>query len=100
MKRHKDISFDYDFDSSLYMLSKDPDAASWKVIVHCKGGEKHFPQIEKFFPYPGCENHEGEAAWLVDYFKPEKIEIQRPKLKAVIFRYPDGSRMWPFRGKS
>lgn len=94
MKRLIDVSFEYDYDSDLYMFSKDPDAEKWKVIVHCRDGQKHVPSIEKFFAYPGCETHEGEAAWLVDYCNPEKIEIQRPGLKAVIVRHPDQPEQW------
>ena len=89
MKRQIDVSFDYDYDSNLYMLSKDHNAKYWKVIVHCGNGQKHLPSLEKFVAYPGCAPHEGEVAWLVDYFKPEKIEIQRPGLRTVIVRHPD-----------
>lgn len=85
-----DVSFAHDYDSDLYMLSGDPDARKWTVIVHCKDGKKHASSIEKFTAYPGCATHEGEAAWPVDYFKPEKIEIQRPGLKTVILKHPDG----------
>ena len=84
-----DVSFDYDYDSNLYMLTKDPDAENWKVIVHCRDGKKHVPSIEKFFAYPGCATHEGEAAWLIEYYKPEKIEIQLPSLKTEIIKHPD-----------
>ncbi len=90
MKRPIDVSFEHDYDSNLYMLSKDPDARNWKVIVHCRDGQKYVPSIEKFVAYPGCATHEGEAAWLVEYFNPEKIEIQRPSLETVIVRHPDG----------
>ncbi len=83
------ISFDYDFDSDLYILSKDPDAKSWTVIVHCGDGKSHMPPLEKFVPYPGTEVHEGEAAWLVDYFRAEKVEIQRPGQKSEFVSHPD-----------
>jgi len=84
-----DISFDYDYDSDLYMLSNDPEVENWKVIVHCRDGEKYVPSIEKFFAYPGCATHEGEAAWLIEYYKPVKIEIQRPGLETEIIKHPD-----------
>ncbi len=67
MKHSKEFLFDYDFDSDLYMFSKDHDAKNWKIIVHCKGGQKHVPSIEKFAAYPGCATHEGEAAWSVGF---------------------------------
>jgi hypothetical protein len=89
MKNAVDVSFAHDYDSDLYMLSKDRDAKTWKVIVHCEDGKQHVSSIEKFFAYPGCETHEGEAAWCVDYFDPLKIEIQRPGLKPVIIKHPD-----------
>ncbi len=92
MKRPIDISFEHDYDSNLYMLSKDLDAKNWKVIVHCRDGQKYDPSIEKFIAYPGCATHEGEIAWLVEYFNPEKIEIQRPSLETVIVRHPDERR--------
>ncbi len=85
-----DVSFAHDYDSDLYMLSGDPNAKNWTVIVHCKDGKKYVSQFEKFVAYPGCATHEGEAAWLVEYFKPEKIEIQRPGLKTAIISHPDG----------
>ncbi len=84
-----DVSFEHDYDSDLYMLSKDPDARNWEVLVHCKDGEIHVSSIGKFVAYPGCATHEGEAAWLVEYFNPEKIEIQRPGLETVNIRHPD-----------
>ena len=83
------VSFEYDYDSNLYMLSKESGAENWTVIVHCGDGTKHLPKIEKFVAYPGCKTHEGEPAWLVDYFKPKKIEIQRPGLSGVMVRHPD-----------
>lgn len=91
MKRRIDVSFHHDYDSDLYMLSKDPDAKNWKVIVHCKDGKQYVPTVGTFTPYPGCETHEGEAAWLVDYYKPEIIEIQRPGLEIVTIKHPDKS---------
>lgn len=91
-KRPIDISFKHDYDSNLYMLSKDPDAKNWTVIVHCRDGKKYVSSIEKFVAYPGCKTHEGEYAWYVDYFKPEKIEIRRTGLETVIVRHPDGPR--------
>ena len=91
-----DVSFAYDYDCDLHMLSKDPDAKSWKVIVHCKDGEKHVALPCKFLPYPGCVTHEGEVAWLVEYFfHAEKIEIQRPGLENVIVRHPDTEKKSP-----
>ena len=83
------ISFDYDYDSNLYMLSKAPGAKNWTVIVHCQDGRSHIPSLRKFTPYPGCETHEGEPAWFVDYFRAEKVEIQRPGLKSVFVSHPD-----------
>ena len=91
MKRPIDVSFEHDYDSDLYMLSKDPDAMNWKVLVHCKDGKMYVSSIEKFVAYPGCSTHEGEAAWLVEYFNPEKIEIQRLGLETVSIRHPDGT---------
>ncbi len=90
MKYPIDVSFEHDYDSNLYMLSKDSGARNWKVVVHCRDGQKYFPSIEKFVAYPGCATHEDEAAWLVEYFNPEKIEIQRLTLKTVSIRHPDG----------
>ncbi|MCP4425391.1 MAG: hypothetical protein GY803_12925 [Chloroflexi bacterium] len=84
-----DVSFHYDYDSDLYMLSKDPRAKNWTVIVHCKDGRSHTPALVKFTPYPGCETHEGEAAWLVDYYGAEKVEIKRPLRKSVFATHPD-----------
>lgn len=86
------VSFAHDYDSDLYMLSKDPEAKNWKVIVHCKEGKQYAPPMEKFTAYPGCDTHEGEAAWLVDYYKPETIEVRRPGKKAVIVKHPDRVR--------
>lgn len=91
MKHSLDFMFDYDFDSNLYMLSKDPEAKNWKVIVHGKDGKKYVPSIEKFFAYPECPPHEGEAAWLVEYYSPTRIEIQQPGLETVSFKHPNGS---------
>ncbi|MBU1564716.1 MAG: hypothetical protein KJ630_03695 [Proteobacteria bacterium] len=88
MKRLIDVAFEHDYDSNLFMLSKDPSAKNWKVIVHCRDGQKYVRSIEKFFAYPGCATHDGEAAWLVECFNPEKVEIQRPGLEAVIIRHP------------
>ena len=88
MKLSINVSFEHDYDSTLYMLSRDPDAKNWKVIVHCKSGKKHVSSIEKFVPYPGCATHEGDVAWLVEYFNPEKIEIQMSDMKIVTIRYP------------
>ena len=85
-----DVSFEYNYDCDLHMLSKDPGAKSWKVIVHCKDGEKHVELPCKFLPYPGCSINEGEVAWPIDYFgHAEKIKIQRPGLEDVIIRHPD-----------
>ena len=89
MNRPKNISFDYDYDSNLYMLSKDLGAKNWKVIVHCADGKKHVPPIEKFYAYPGCSTHEGEAAWSIEFYKAINIEIKRPGMETVIFRHPD-----------
>ena len=94
MRRLIDVSFDYDYDSDLYMLSKDPDAENWKVIVHCRDGQKHILSLEKFCAYPGCATREGEAAWSIDYFKSEKIEIQRSGLGAVFVRHPGQPEQW------
>ena len=87
MNNQIDVSFDWDFDSDLYMLSKAPDAKNWKVIVHLKNGNVDVPSIETFSPYPGCPTHEGEAAWFVS-FHAERVEIQRPSLEPVIVRHP------------
>ena len=84
-----DVSFSHDYDSDLYMFSKDSDAKNWKVIVHCEDGKEHMPSVEKFIPYPGCDAHEGETAWMVDYYLPETIEIQKPGSKVVIIKYPN-----------
>ena len=84
-----DVSFDYDYDSDLYMLSKGLKAKNWMVIVHCKDGRSHTPSLEKFTPYPGCDPHEGAAAWLVDYYGAEKVEIKRPFRKPVFVTHPD-----------
>lgn len=91
MKRSLDVSFEHDYDSNLYMLSKDPDARNWTVIVHCRDGKKYASSIEKFVPYPGCATHENESAWYVEYFEPEKIEIQRAGLATVFLKHPDGT---------
>jgi hypothetical protein len=92
MKRSLDVSFEHDYDSNLYMLSKDPDANNWTVIVHCKDGRKNVSSIEKFVPYPGCAIHENESAWYVEYFGPEKIEIQRSGRDSVYIKHPDRTR--------
>ena len=84
-----DVIFAHDYDSDLYMLSKEPGAMNWTVTVHCKNGKKHLSSVEKFVAYPGCAAHKGEAAWLIEYFEPEKIEIQRPGQKTVSIRHPD-----------
>ena len=89
MKHHLDVTFAHDYDSNLHMLSNNCDAKNWKVIVHCKDGQKHVPLIEKFIAYPGCATHEGKTAWLIEYFKPEKIEILRPSREAVVIKHPD-----------
>lgn len=83
------VIFQHDFDSDLYMLTKEPSAANWQVIVHCSDGRKHTPAIENFSAYPGCETHENKVAWPVDYFLAEKIEIRRPGRKTVILRHPN-----------
>lgn len=83
------VTFAHDYDSDLHMFSKDPDAENWKVIVHCKNEQQYYLSIVKFYAYPGCDTHEGETAWLVDYYQPEKIEIQRPGLETVIMKHPD-----------
>lgn len=88
MKLSINISFEHDNDSNLYMISSDPDGNSWKVIVHCRDGRKYSPSVEKFFAYPGCKTHEGSATWMVDYFSPEKIEIQLPNNMKVIIEHP------------
>lgn len=88
-KSFMEVSFSYDYDSDLHMLCKEPEAREWKVLVHCANGEKHSPSIETFTPYPGCDPHEGAVAWLVDYFRPETIEIQRPGKKAATIKHPD-----------
>ncbi len=90
-----DVSFDYDFDSDLYMFSKAPDAKNWKVIVHVKNGDKKVPSIAKYSAYPGSPTHEGETAWSVDYFNAEKIEIQRANLESVFVRHPHGNLTIP-----
>jgi hypothetical protein len=91
MKYPLSIYFEYDYDSNLYMLSKDADAGLWKVIVHCGDGKKYFPSIDKFVAYPGCAAHKSEAAWFVEYYKPEIIEIQRFDEKPLIVKHPDKS---------
>ncbi len=90
MFRRINVSFEHDYDSDLYMFSKDPKAKNWNVTVHCKDGKKYVPSISKFYAYPGCKTHEGEASWMVDYYKAEKIEIERPGKKTVILKHPDG----------
>ena len=99
MKHKIEVSFQHDYDSDLYMLSKDPDAKNWKVIIHCRKGQQHDSTMVKFFAYPGCATHEGEAAWLIDYFNPLKIEIQRPGLGTVTIRHPDRPKLWHFKKK-
>ena len=89
MKHQLDVTFAHDYDSSLYMLSNDPGAKNWKVIVHCKDGQKHVPSIERFVAYPGCDTHEGKTAWLIEYYEPEKIEIRRPSRTNVVIKHPD-----------
>ena len=92
-----DVSFAHDYDSDLYMLSKDPEAENWTVSVHSRDGAEHPSRLEKFVAYPGCDTHEGKAAWLVEYFEPEKIEIRRPGLRAVMVRHPDLPDQWQLR---
>jgi hypothetical protein len=89
MRRPRNLTFEHDFDSNLYMISADPGARSWKVLVWCKGGRWHVPELEQFVPYPGCAAHEGEAAWNIEFFQPERIEIQMPGMAAVSFEHPD-----------
>ena len=94
MKHPIEISFEHDSDSNLYLLSADPGANQWEVIVHCRDGKTHQPKIEKFYAYPGRARHEGEAAWLVDYLRPEKIEVRRPGHGTVMLRHPDLPEQW------
>jgi hypothetical protein len=89
MTRSIDVSFQHDYDSSLYMISRDPDAKNWTVMVHCQDGKIHTPAIERFIAYPGCETHEGATAWPVEYFRPKTIEIRRPDQKTVTIPHPD-----------
>ena len=84
-----EVTFDYDFDSSLYMLTKDPDARNWTVVVHCKNGDSHVTSPDKFSEYPGCETHESKIAWYVDYYEAEKVEIQRSGEHPVFIRHPN-----------
>jgi hypothetical protein len=86
-----DISFDYDFDSNLYLLARNPEADTWTIIVDCEGGARYQPQIETFSAYPGCATHEGETAWLVDYFKAEKVHINRPGQETEVVLHPDSA---------
>ena len=86
-----DVTFDYDFDSDLYMVAGDPDAGNWTVIVHCKNGKTHITSPEHFAEYPGCETHEGEIAWYVDHFGAEKVEVQRSGQESVFVRHPNMS---------
>lgn len=87
--RSPDIQFDYDFDSNLYMLSKDPDAINWEVTLYLGDNRKERLFPKKFSPYPGCEEHQGEAAWLVEGYRPKKIEILRPGMEPVFIEHPD-----------
>lgn len=84
-----EVSFEHDYDSNLYMISKNPEAHDWEVIVHCRDGRKHVSPVEKFTAYPGCAEHLGEAAWYMEYFQPDKIEIRRPGKKGAFIKHPD-----------
>ena len=83
------VTFDYDFDSRLYMLSEDSEANSWTVVVHCKNGDTQISTPDNFAEYPGCETHEGKVAWYVDHFEAERIEIQRSGKESVFVRHPN-----------
>ncbi len=84
-----DVSFTYDYDSDHYLITKVKDAQSWSVIVHCKDGVKHTARVGKFCAYPGCDTHEDATAWCIEYFKAEKIEIQREGHKSIFINHPD-----------
>lgn len=92
MKKTLNIEFAHDSDSDLYMISSESNADQWRVTVYCGNGKEYNPMITKFTAYPGCETHEGKAAWLVDYYKPEKIEIKLPSSEIVIIRHPDTNK--------
>lgn len=87
------ILFRHDYDSDLYMLSKDFDAKDWKVIIHCIDGEKHIVQPDEFLPYPGTTEVRGEISWCIERFGAQKIEIQRPGLEPLIIAHPDFERI-------
>ncbi len=83
------VSFAHDYDSDLYMLSNATGAHDWTVIVHYDDGKTRTPRVEKFVPYPGTHAHDGEAAWMVECFRPKTIEIQRDGEKSVTIKHPD-----------
>lgn len=89
MSTPPNISFAHDYDLSLHMLSADPEARNWTVIVHCEGGNPHTSAMEKFVPCSGCGRRDGEAAWIIEYYKAEKIEIQRPGCEPVFIKHPE-----------
>lgn len=87
-----EISFDYDSDSNLYMLSRRVDARTWNVTIVCRDGERHIARAERFFPYPGTNPHENEPAWSLEYYQPESIEITRPGMAIVSIPHPERSK--------
>lgn len=86
------IEFAHDYDSDLYMISGDANANQWKVTVCCENGKEYYPSVSKFYAYPGCETHEGKAAWLVEYYRPKEIKIQIKNQETVIIKHPDASK--------
>lgn len=89
MIRPLDVTFDYDFDSNLYMFSKASDAKNWKVTLHCLNNKKTVALMDKFSAYPGCNEHSGETSWMIEGYRPEKIEIKRPGQQPVLIEHPD-----------
>ena len=89
MSTPPDISFAHDYDLCLYMLSPDPEARNWTVIVRCGDGKTYRPAIGRFVPCAGCSEREGEAAWSIEYYQAEKIEILRPGCEPVYIEHPE-----------
>jgi predicted TIM-barrel fold metal-dependent hydrolase len=83
------VTFAHDYDGDLFMFSKDDDAEDWKVFLHCRGGEARPVKPSKFSPYPGTDTHEGETAWLVDFFHAEQIEVRAPGREILHIPHPD-----------
>lgn len=89
MRASGSIDFAHDYDSDLYMFSTDPEARSWQVTLHGADGERRSLSVSKFRPYPGCDPHEGEAAWLVEGVCPQRIEITPPGKSPFFVDHPD-----------